>query len=185
MVLRRALVTAPLAVLVALAAHTAAFGADHAFGGSYAAAVLAAGVGGALILGTLGLVWVSLAESQAGRAEGRLGALLPARGSILPAAVMLAVSGFAALAIGETIEGRALAGTVAALPALAFAAFIVAFTAKRIVYWLARGGVALAALLDLRLGSAPPARFLAFAAAPIARRTGSRGTRRGRAPPPF
>jgi hypothetical protein len=184
MALRRVLVTAPLAVLVALTAHVAGFGGDHVLGGVHAAGLLALGVGGSILLAILALGWVGLTETDAGRAERALRAMLPARGGIFPAALVLGVSGSIVFACGELLEGHLPPVTLGSLLAITASAVVIAAVARGLARWLAAGGVALASLIPLaRRPSAAPARAAERADALLAPPSQARGARRGRAPP--
>jgi hypothetical protein len=185
MVLRRALVTAPLAVVVALAAHAVGFGSDHVFGGAQAGGLLALGAGGSVLLALLGLGWLALAGVTAERGTRRLYAFLPGRG-LAGNAAFLAASGFVAFAAGEAMEGRAALGTWATALGILVAAVAVAALARAVARWLAAGAFALAFFVAaLTLGTQRPAPSFARRRPAAARRVDARGVRRGRAPPPF
>src|SRR5579871_5935722 len=80
MLLRRALVTAPLAVLVAIVAHAIGFGGGHLLGGIGASWVLAAGFGGTLLIAGVGLLWLACTQRNARQAEQALASFLPTGG---------------------------------------------------------------------------------------------------------
>lgn len=185
MVLRRALVTAPLAVVVALAAHAVGFGSDHVFGGAQAGGLLALGAGGSVLLALLGIGWLALAGGSAERGAQRLYALLPARGLAGTAAV-LAGSGFIAFAAGEAMEGRSPLGTWATALGILVAAVAVAALSRAVARWLAAGAFVLSFFIAaLALGAQRPAPAFARRRPAAARRIDARGVRRGRAPPHF
>jgi hypothetical protein len=184
MALRRALVTAPLAILVALAAHAIAVGGQHALGGAYAGILLAAGLGGTLLLAGMALLWLALKQPNARAGEQVLLALLPAGGGFVAATTVLSLSGFAAFACAEALEGHFPLGTLgSALTSFAVSA-LVALGFRRYARWLAEGAAALATLLAWQLdGRACLAVTIAPATRPIASQLVARGRHDGRAPP--
>ena len=182
MVLRRALVTAPLAVLVALAAHAIGFGSNHLLGGVDASWMFAAGIGGTLLVTGVALLWLAFTQSDIRRAEQALLSFLPAKGGIAAGAALLGISGFAVFACGELIEGRSPGGTWTTALALAAVAVIAAFAIRACLRWVAAGGVALAALLAWAL--TPAAFAVALAPSPPATSRFIRyGRHLGRSPP--
>jgi len=183
MVRRRALVTAPLAVLVALAAHAIGFGGDHLLGGVDSRWMVAAGLGGTLLLAGAGLLSLAFKRSDARHGERLLQNFLPAGGRIGAAAAILTVSGFAVFACGEALEGHSPAGTWSTALALGVVAVLVAFAVRACPRWLAAGGAALAALLTWVLAFAETPAVSVAIARPAAPRPVARGRRRGRAPP--
>jgi len=186
MTFRRALVAAPLAIIVAIAAHFMAFGADHALGGSYGGEVLGAGLGASILLIVVAVLWLALTETDAARGERSLLRLLPGRGGVAAATGYLAASGFLTFAAGEALEGRSPLGTWSTALALLLVAAVVAVAARWIVRWLAAGGTALAKMSALRLAAAHnPCIVTAGGARPLAPRSLARGSCRGRAPPDF
>jgi hypothetical protein len=184
MTLRRALVTAPLAVLVALAAHAIGFGGQHALGGAHAGMLLAAGLGGTLLLAGAALVWLVLTQSNARAGERVLLALLPAGGGLVAATAVLGLSGFAAFACGEALEGHFPLGTLGTALASFAVSALIALGSRRSARWLADGAAALATLLAWPLGARA---CLAVTIGPAPRPTASqllaRGRHDGRAPP--
>ena len=185
MALRRALVTAPLAVLVAIGAHLGGFGAEHALGGIASGGFLAIGIGGALVLGFAALAWVATALRDVDAGERRLLTLLPAQGGIQLAAA-LAGYGFLTFAAGEALEGRSPLGTWATSLALIATATLVAFAARRFARWLAAGAILIATILaGERRSTAPCPAAFAAPDAPTSIPSFARGAHRGRAPPHF
>lgn len=185
MALRRALVTAPLAVLVAIGAHLGGFGAEHALGGMASGGFVAIGIGGALMLGVAALAWVATSLRDIDAGERRLLSLLPARGGI-PLATALAGYGFLALAAGEALEGRSPFGTWATTLALIVSATLVAFAARRFARWLAAGGILIATIVAGERrgpGQGPIAYAETICLASLS--VFARGAHRGRAPPRF
>jgi hypothetical protein len=185
MVLRRALVTAPLAVVVALAAHAVGFGSDHVFGGAQAGGLLALGAGGSVLLALLGLGWLTLSGGTAQGGARRLYAFLPGSG-LAGNAAFLAGSGFIAFAAGEALEGRSPFGTWATALGILVAALAVAALSRAVARWLGAGAFALAGLVAaFTLGAPRSAPAFARRRPAAAQRIDARGVRRGRAPPPF
>jgi hypothetical protein len=182
MALRRALVTAPLALLVAILAHVVGFGGSHTFGGDYGQQVLALGFAGPALLALAAIVWLGLTESDRRRGEAALLALLPGGGRPAVAFATLGTSALAVFAAIELLEGHAAFGP-ASLLALACATALIAISARLSARWLAAAGslVALAGCCA-PLATAPGLR-LALVAAPRARSVHRCSTRRGRAPP--
>jgi hypothetical protein len=185
MVASRVLAIAPLAVLVALAAHVTAFGADHAFGGAHSGELLALAIGGFSLLALVGTVWTGVAAGDVQEGEAVLWRALPipGRGGIW---ATLLVTGFAAFACGELLEGRSPLGTWVSALALLLAAGALSFAARHMIRWLAAGGAALRSLIErARYAAARPV-VLVRPSSPVgAPRVLSRGTCRGRAPPLF
>jgi hypothetical protein len=183
MVLRRALVIAPLAVLVAMAAHAIGFGGEHLLGGSIASWMLAAGFGGTLLIAGAGLLWLGFTQRDARRGERALRSLLPAGGGIVAAATILGISGSAVFACGEALEGHSPAGTWMTALALGAVAVLVAFAVRACLRWLAAGGAALAALLAWAIAPTEGPVVSVAVERPAAPRLVSRGRHQGRAPP--
>jgi hypothetical protein len=185
MVLRRASITAPLAVLVAIGGHWAGFGAEHALGGLSAGGFVAVGLGGGILLALAALGWAAIACRDARSGERRLLALLPGRG-VLGNSGVLAFSGFLAFAAGEALEGRSPFGTGATALGIIVSAVLIALVARRVVRWLAAGGVTLAAILaPERRGSGGLPYFLGASSRFAIARSVARAACRGRAPPLF
>ncbi|HEY0799016.1 MAG TPA: hypothetical protein VGD50_07685, partial [Candidatus Baltobacteraceae bacterium] len=98
MALRRIPLLAPLAVLVALLAHTARFGSSHAFGGQYGANLIAAALAATALLLLIAPVAMGFERSPARREAPFLAALKLALG--------LGVGGAAVYAGMEWLEGH-------------------------------------------------------------------------------
>ena len=183
MFLRRALVTAPLAVLVATVAHAIGFGGGHLLGGIHAGWTLAIGFGGTLLLAGAGLLWLAFTQRDARRAEQALTNFLPAGDRVLAAATVLGISGSAVFACGEALEGHSAAGTWITALALGAVAVLVAVAVRASLRWLAAGGVALAALLAWTIASAEVPAVSLAGVRPASARLVAHGRHRGRAPP--
>jgi hypothetical protein len=184
MALRRALVIAPLAILVALAAHVIGFGSEHALGGAHAGLLLAAGLVGTGLLAGAALLWLVLTQSSARVGERELLALLPAGGSFTAATLLLGLSGFAAFACGEALEGHFPLGTVGTALASFAVSALIALGSRRCARWLAEGAAALTTLLVWPLEAiARLAVTIAPAPLPAASQLLARGRHDGRAPP--
>jgi hypothetical protein len=182
MALRRALVTAPLALLVAILAHAVGFGGSHTFGGDRGDQLLALGVAGPALLALAAIVWLGLTEPDRRRGERALLALLPGGGHPAGVFATLGTSSLAVLAVIEALEGRAPLAP-ASLLALGCATAFIAVAARLSARWLAAAGslVALAGT-PAPLAGAPPVR-LALVTAPLARSVDRGSACRGRAPP--
>jgi hypothetical protein len=183
MLLRRALVTAPLAVLVAMTAHAIGFGGDHLLGGISAGWLLLVGFGGTVLMAGACLLWVAFTQRNTSQGERALLSLVPAGGRIAAAATVFGISASAVFACGEALEGHSPAGTRITALALAAVALLAAFAVRACLRWLAAGGAALAALLTWAIApSELPAVSVAdsLAAAP---RLIAHGRHDGRAPP--
>ena len=180
---QRALAIAPLAVLVALLGHAAGFAADHGLGGSHAGELLALGIGGTGLLALAALLWSALLGGTERETDLTLWRGLAPRGPFA-AAAMLGVSGFGVFAAGELLEGRSPFGTWLTALSLAAAAVAVAWAARAVIRWIARGGANLQALSTERPLLAPSLAVQRCATAPLLPRgIAARGSRRGRAPP--
>ena len=184
MIFQRALMLAPLALLVAVTAHVVGFAADHAFGGPYAAQILVGALGGSALLALAGLLWAGI-DGNATRSAAALWATLWGRDAGGMTAV-LAMAGFVAFASGEIAEGRSPLGTWTTALALVLTAAAVAWAARRIVRWLAAGGALLHALLltakaPFEATQASPSREISVFPSGAA----AGGICRGRAPPLF
>jgi len=183
MLFRRALVTAPLAVLVAMAAHAIGFGGDHLLAGINAGWLLAGGIGGTLLMAGAGLLWLAFTQSDAGQGEQALRSLLPAGGGIVAAATVFGISASAVFAGGEALEGHSPAGTRITALALAAVAVLAAFAVRASLRWLAACGAALAALLAWAIASAELPALSVAVTRPAAPRLIAQGRHDGRAPP--
>jgi hypothetical protein len=183
MVLRRALVIAPLAILVAMAAHAIGFGGDHVLGGINASWMLAIGFGGTLLMAGVGLLWLAFTQRDVRRAEQALLSFLPTGGGIGAAATLLGISGSAVFACGEALEGHSPAGTWITALALAAVAVLAAFAVRACLHWLAAGGVALAGLLAWVIAPADVPEVSVENARPAAPRLVVHGRHLGRSPP--
>jgi hypothetical protein len=184
MALRRALVTAPLALLVALLAHVAGFGGGHAFGGDHGRQVLYLAVGGPALLVLAAVVWLGLTERDRRRGERALLALLPGQGRFAAAFAVLGSASLALYAGVEMLEGHAPLAP-ASLIALACSTALIAAAARLCARWLAAAGFLLAAAEDTVLQAGAPRLRLALAPAPRATSADLRSASRGRAPPLF
>jgi hypothetical protein len=183
MILRRALVTAPLAVLVAMAAHAIGFGGDHLLAGINAGWMLAVGFGGTLLMAGAGLLWLAGTQRDARQGERALLSLLPAGGGIVAAATVFGISASAVFACGEALEGHSPAGTRVTAVALAAVAVLAAFAVRACLRWLAACGAALAALLAWAIAPAELPAVSVSDTRPAAPRPIAHGRHDGRAPP--
>ena len=141
--LRPYLGVAPLALAIALAAHFACFGDDHAFGGRLPwglDAALAAGLAATLAL-SLRLV-LMVAGTGAARAAIVM-ARLPGGGTLRRLAAALAAMGIAGLALVELVEGTPPVQMLPALIAIAIAAPLAAWCLRRCIAWFCAAAVAL------------------------------------------
>jgi hypothetical protein len=184
MTLRRLLVAAPLALLVAYAGHAAGFGTTHALGGAHGPALLAGLVVALALSALVPVLWLAFGKTPRSLAEviRGLASSLPASGNLPAMAALLAALGGIAFACIELTEGRAPAPTWA-LAALPLAALAVAALARFALSWLARLGLYIATLGERLPERLSPPTFLAPPAfAPVSASL-ARGSRRGRAPP--
>jgi hypothetical protein len=173
MAVRRALVSAPLAVVVALLAHTARFGSSHAFGGPQGHFLIAAALAGLALLALLGPLVLGLAPAR------RRATPMESAGLILN----LALGGAAVYSGMEWLEGHAPALVGGTWVALGLSALLVALVALLAALGLRRLGLAIAATLPVlarcgRRGS----ETLRWALPPFQLRLLPRASR-GRAPP--
>ena len=175
MCLRRLGLAVPLAFLVAILAHLAGFGADHAPGAAHAHGLLLG------LAATLGLLALATIFAGALRLERRDKGTSP-QAPWLP--IVLAAGGFAAFGAIELVEGHApFGGGLRALAAIGPAAVLVAKISRIAARMLRRTGAALAALApphSLPLPRFAATRLLRMAAS---RSADARGSARGRAPP--
>ena len=184
MTLRRLLVAAPLAMLVAVLAHVAGFGADHVLGGQQGLTLFCSALGALFALAAAATLTVARARprSLAEAARG-LRAALPGAGELGPFAAWLFGGALAAFWGLELLEGHGPLAALWVVPVAASLALATAVAVRATTRWLAGAGLALAALArETSLGLAPrfvriEARGLAFQARPRCR------SRRGRAPP--
>jgi hypothetical protein len=173
MAARRVLVSAPLAVVVALLAHTARFGFSHAFGGPHGHYLIAAALAGLVLLALLS----PLAHGFA-----------PASRQATPAASVglllnLALGGTAVYTGMEWLEGHAPALVSGTWVALGLSALVVALVALLAAIGLRRIGQAIAATLPVLARTAPcGAETLRWALPPLRLNLLLRVSR-GRAPP--
>lgn len=173
MAVRRVLVSAPLAVLVALLAHTARFGSSHAFGGQHGHYVIAAALAGLVLLALVSPFVLGFT---------------PARGqATAPASIGLflnLVLGGALVYSGmEWLEGHAPALVGWTWAALGLSALAVAVLAFLAALGLRRLGLAIAATLPLFVPKAGRGTFIIrFSPAPLQLHLLSTASR-GRAPP--
>jgi hypothetical protein len=182
--LRRLLVAAPLALLVAVLAHLAGFGTSHELGGERGLTLLCSALAA---LG--GLAGAAAFAAALGRPRGladvarELRGALPGSGEIAPFAGVLFGGSLLAFWSLELLEGHGPLAALWVLPVAALLALGTAWTVRVATRWLARAGLAFAAFArEVQLG-------LAVLFAPIEARyvravARSRcGSRRGRAPP--
>jgi hypothetical protein len=184
MTLRRLLVTAPLALLVAVFAHLAGFGTGHELGGDHGASLISSALAALFALAGAGALAAALgrADSPADVAA-ELRRALPGSGELLPFAAWLFAGSLPAFWGLEVLEGHGPFGAGWMLPAAALAALGVALAVRLLTGWLAQAGLALAALAAaVGLAVAPRLAPLEIRSLSAAQRL-ARGTRRGRAPP--
>jgi hypothetical protein len=183
MLLRRALVTAPLAVLVAIVAHALTFSDGHALAGGHGGPLLAVAVGGSLLCALV--AFLSMAVSQPDARQGRrlLHAALPGGGRPGVTTAVLLGGGLLAFSAIEAAEGHVPLGSMAAFGSLVAVAAVVALGARLCAGWIAAAGALVAAAVvepHAPLSLWAPARF---SAVPVRVRNRALGTGRGRAPP--
>jgi hypothetical protein len=185
MTLRRALVTAPLAVLVAVLAHVLGFADGHVLGGSNGAGFLSLAFGGTILVAVSAFVWLVASATGRRLGERALLAALPANGRLAGLTATLATGGLAAFATIEAAEGRFPLGSALSPVCILIAAFAVAFVTQVVARWLAAAGDAVASALATDFTSNPRHHEI-FAVVPVpVCPEGIRGARFGRAPPPF
>jgi hypothetical protein len=182
--LRRLLVAAPLALLVAVLAHLAGFGTSHELGGDKGLTLLYSAL--AALGGLAGAAVFAAALSRPARLADvarRLRAILPGSGELAPFAGVLFGGSLVAFWSLELLEGHSPLTALWVLPVAAIIALGTAWTVRAATRWLARAGLAFAAFAsELHVG-------LALLFAPVDARyvrahARSRGSsRRGRAPP--
>ena len=175
MTLRRLPAAAILALLVAVLAHVAGVGFDHAPGSAHAAA----------LLGTLGVsLFFALAAAFCGGALRGRGPSIATTAASGYSALGLAAGGFAGYALIELFEGHlTLGGALRALVAVVPVALGVAFAARTIAAAAQRAGARFAGFVRVRGRRAAPrhpahGRSRLRAVSAFARRAS-----RGRAPP--
>jgi hypothetical protein len=139
MAARRVLVSAPLAVVVALVAHTARFGSSHAFGGPHGHYLIAAALAALALLALLSPFALGFA---------------PARRQPTPAASIglllnLVLGGTAVYSAMEWLEGHDPALVGGTWVALGLSALLVALIAFLAAAGLRRLGLAIAATLEV------------------------------------
>ena len=184
MTLRRLLVAAPLALLVAFLAHLAGFGTDHVLGGQPGVALLCSALGALFALAGGATLTVALGRPRSlGEAADELRGMLPGAGDVVPFAAWLFGGAVVAFWSLELLEGHAPLGALWIVPVAALLALGAAAVSRAVVRWLARAGLSLAKLADeIPLGSSP--RFVRLEARSLAvPHLPRRGSRRGRAPP--
>ena len=185
MSLRRALVIAPLAVLVAVLAHSLAFSDGHELGGSHGPDILAVAIGGPLLLAIAAFVWLVARARNTEHGARILWAALPAGGRLAATAAALGVGGFAAFAAIEASEGRFPLGSLGSVFCLGLVAFVAAAVTRIVARWLAAVGAAVAARLQTPLPLGLPTTSLVAAVPAAARSADPRDANWGRAPPAF
>jgi hypothetical protein len=138
MAARRVLVSAPLAVVVALLAHTARFGSSHAFGGPHGLDLIAAALAGVVLLALVSpfVLAFTPARRQPASARAGLGLLLN-----------LTLGGAAVYSGMEWLEGHAPALVGWTWAALGISALVVAVIAFLAAMGLRRLALAIAASL--------------------------------------
>lgn len=182
MTLRRALVTAPLAVLVAILTHAAVFAGGHALGGTHGSALLSVAVGGLLFVALAAFLRLAIAEPDARRGERWLRTLLPAGGRTVRTASVLLGTGFVAFAAIELAEGHTMLAP-AALGWLAAVSLAVAAVVRIAARWIAAAGALVAASSLTAAQTIAPALPLALSRFFFANSFERAGARLGRAPP--
>ncbi len=185
MTFRRALVIAPLAVLVAVLAHILGFADGHTLGGRDGAGFLSLAFGGTILVAVIAFAWLVAAGTDRRRGERALRTALPWNGQLAGLTSVLAAGGLAAFATIEAAEGRFPLGSVWSLPCIVIAALVVASCAQIVARWIAAAGeVVSSALGENRRAPRRHHEIAAVALVPICP-AGIRGARWGRAPPPF
>jgi len=182
--LRRLLVAAPLALLVAILAHVAGFGTTHELGGERGLTLLLSALAA---LG--GLAGAAAFAAALGRPADladvvrQLRGALPGSGEIVPFAGVLFGGSLVAFWSLELLEGHGPLAALWVLPVAAVLAVGTAWTVRAATRWLARAGLAFAAFArELQVGLA--LLFAPLEARYVRAHARSRyGTRRGRAPP--
>ncbi len=182
--LRRLLVAAPLALLVAVLAHLAGFGTAHELGGEQGATLLFSALGALVALAGVAALAVALGRpASVGQAVRQLRDELPGSGEIGPFAAWLFGGALLSFWSLELLEGHGPLAAVWVVPVAGALALGTALAVRAVTRWLAHAGLALAALAQhVDLGIAPHfARLEAYGSRIEARAT--RGSHRGRAPP--
>ncbi len=109
MLLRRALVTAPLAVLVAVVAHALTFSDGHALAGGHGGPLLAVAVGGSLLCALVAFLSMAISQPDARQGRRLLREALPGGGRPGVTTAVLLGGGLVAFAAIEAAEGHATA----------------------------------------------------------------------------
>jgi hypothetical protein len=184
MTLRRLLITAPLALLVAVLAHLAGFGAGHELGGDHGASLISSALAALFALAAAATLAAALGQANSpADVLAELRRALPGSGEVLPFAGWLFGGSLPAFWGLELLEGHGPFGAGWLLPVAAVAALAMALAVRLVTRWLAEAGMALAALSEsLTLGPAARLAPLEIRSLSAAQRL-ARGTRRGRAPP--
>jgi|ERR1700722_5295783 len=185
MTLRRALVTAPLAVLVAVLAHVLGFADGHVLGGSNGAGFLSLAFGGTILVAVSAFAWLVASGNGRRLGERALLAALPANGRLAGLTAALATGGLAAFATIEAAEGRFPLGSALSPVCILIAAFAVALVTQLVARWIAAAGEAVAAALATDFTSTSRRHEIAAAVPVPLCPAGIRGARWGRAPPPL
>ena len=181
MLLRRVLVGAPLAVLVAVGAHELGFGAAHAVAGASGPDLIAAAAALLALLAVAAPLALALAGKSASEGRAELRRWLPGSGEFWSFALFLGLGGFAALAAIEASEGHSPFATPLTLLALAAVALLAALAGPIVCDRLAVCGALLAGVERPLSGRRPT-----LALRPVfvaARDRAATGARCGRAPP--
>jgi len=184
MTLRRLLVAAPLALLVAVLAHLAGFGTDHVLGGQHGFTLLCSALGALFALAGSATLTVALGRPRSfGEAAQGLRGALPGAGELVPFTAWLAGGALAAFWGLELLEGHAPFASLWVVPIASLLALAVAAAARAATRWFARAGLALATLArEIALGIGPRSVRLEARSLTVHTRP-RRGSRCGRAPP--
>ena len=185
MTLRRALVTPPLAVLVAVLPHVLGFADGHALGGSNGAGFLSLAFGGTILVAVIAFAWLVAAGTGRRLGERALLAGLPFNGRLGGLTAALSTGGLAAFATIEAAEGRFPLGSALSPLCILIAAFAVAFVTQNVARWIAAAGDAVASALARDFTSTPRRHEVAALVPVPVCPAGIHGARWGRAPPPF
>jgi hypothetical protein len=173
MAVRSVLVSAPLAVVVALLAHTARFGSSHAFGGPHGHYLVAAALAGLALLAVVSPFALGFGPARGQAAPGASAGLV----------LNLTLGGTFVYSGMEWLEGHAPALVGGTWVALGLSALLVALLALLAAAGLRRLGLAIAATLHVLARNAPRSAVILHAALPPLRLRLLPRVSRGRAPP--
>jgi hypothetical protein len=183
MTFRRALLSAPLAVLVAVLANRLGFADGHVLGGAFGAGFTSVAFGGTFLVAIAAFAWLVAVGRNAVHAERSLFALLPWGGNLAGTTATLAAGGLAAFASIEAAEGRFPLGSAWSLLCLLTISLVVALGLRVTARWIAAASALVAAVLEHEFRSPGAAHRFALVPARPANSADVAGVRRGRAPP--